>query len=145
MQKTDFEFNKIAAKLSGDMTYSYIKTPEKVFFKGSLEAIEGGVAEVYFNFPLDKKFSACPTISSITKLLSKNKYNELPLLNTGYINEKGKMQISIEDIWHCLFLDSFGKIDKKQGRKEFAIKHLYLDEKGLKIFRKLNWLRVTVV
>lgn len=136
IQKTDFEFSKIANKLSGEELYCYIKKPQEVYYKGDL--IEGGIADVFFNFPLDKKFSACPTISTLTKILSKEKYNELPLLNTGYKDEKGKTQISVEDIWHCLFLDSFGNKDKKQGRKEFAEKHLELDEKGIENFQKIK-------
>lgn len=136
LQKTDFEFSKIVKKLSGEKMYCYIKKPQEVFYKGDL--IEGGIAELFFNFPMDKKFSACPTISALTKLIGKDKYNELPFLNTGYKDEKGKTQISIEDIWHCLFLDTFGKKAKKQGRKEFAEKHLELDEKGIEDFQKIK-------
>src|SRR5690606_78282 len=109
LQKTDFEFSKIANKLSGEKMYCYSKKTQEVFYKGTL--IEGGVAEIVFNFPLDKKFSACPTTSVTTKLLGKDRYKELPFLNTGYKEEKNKTQISIEDIWHCLFLDDFGKKD----------------------------------
>jgi CRISPR-associated endonuclease Csn1 len=136
LQKTDFEFSKIANKLSGEKMYCYIKKPQEVFYKGHL--IEGGIAELFFNFPLDKKFSACPTISALTKILSKNGYKDIPLLNTGYKDEKGKTQISIEDIWHCLFLDTFGKKDKKTARKEFAEKHLGLDENGIEDFQKIK-------
>jgi len=136
LQKTDFEFSKIANKLCGDDMYCYIKKPQEVYFKG--EKIEGGVAEVFFNFPIDKKFSACPTTAAITKLIGKDNYDTLTLLNTGYKDEKGKATISIEDIWHCLFLDSFGEKDKSQGRKEFAKKHLNLDKKGVETFRKIK-------
>ncbi|HEY9219941.1 MAG TPA: HNH endonuclease domain-containing protein [Lutibacter sp.] len=136
LQKTEFEFNKIANKLSGEKMYCYIKKPNEVFYKGNL--IEGGVADLYFNFPLDKKFSACPTLSVLIRFLGKEKYNELPLLNTGFKDEKGKTQISIEDIWHCLFLDTFGNKDKKQGRKEFAEKHLELNLKGVEDFQKIK-------
>lgn len=136
IQKTDFEFRKIANKLSGEKMYCYIKKPQEVFYKGDL--IDGGVADLYFNFPLDKKFSACPTLSVLNKFLGKEKYNELPLLNTGYKDEKGKTQISIEDIWHCLFLDTFGNKAKAQGRKEFAEKHLELNLKGVEDFQKIK-------
>lgn len=136
LQKTDFEFRKITNKLSGEKMYCYIKKPQEVFYKGDL--IEGGVADLYFNFPMDKKFSACPTLSVLTKFLGKEKYNELPLLNTGYKDEKGKTQISIEDIWHCLFLDTFGNKDKTQGRKEFAEKHFELNLKGVEDFQKIK-------
>ncbi|CAG0999905.1 MAG: hypothetical protein HND27_05990 [Bacteroidetes bacterium] len=138
LQKTDFEFRKIAEKLSGDKTYCYVKTPEKVFFKKDDEPIEGGVAELFFNFPLDKKISACPTTSAISKLLGKDKYKEKPFLNTGYKEEKNKTNISIEDIWHCLFLDDLEKKDRKTIRKEFAEKHLALDEKGIEDFQKIK-------
>ncbi len=138
LQKTDFEFSKIAEKLSGDKTYCYAMFPEKVFFKKADKPIEGGVAEIVFNFPLDKKFSACPTTSAITKLLGKERYKEFPFLNTGYKEEKNKTQISIEDIWHCLFLDDLEKKDRKTIRKEFAEKHLELDEKKIEDFQKIK-------
>ncbi|OFY91356.1 MAG: hypothetical protein A2236_13840 [Bacteroidetes bacterium RIFOXYA2_FULL_33_7] len=95
LQKTDFDFVKIANKLSGEEMYCYIKKPQEVFYKGNI--IEGGVANIFFNFPLDKKFSACPTISALSKLLGKDKYNEIPFLNSGYKDEKNKTQISVED------------------------------------------------
>lgn len=141
LQKTDFEFNKIANKLCGETMYCYTKRPQEVFHKGTL--IEGGVAEIFFNFPLDKKFSACPTTSAIIKLIGKDKFEELPFLNTGYKEEKNKTQISIEDIWHCLFLDDVVKPDKKiikkdTIRKEFAERHLGLDQKGVEDFRKIK-------
>ncbi len=137
-QKTDFEFKKIAEKLSGDETYCYVKMPEKVFFKNDKKELEDVEAQVYFNFPLDKKFSACPTISALQKIIGKEKYKEMQLLNTGYHDEKGKRQLSIEDVWHCLFMDSFGKKDKKDGRKEFAERHLNLDEKKVGDFQKIK-------
>ncbi len=136
LQKTDFDFVKIANKLSGEEMYCYIKKPQEVFYKGNI--IEGGVANIFFNFPLDKKFSACPTISALSKLLGKDKYNEIPFLNSGYKDEKNKTQISVEDIWHCLFLDDFGKKDRNTIRKEFAEKHLKLDEKGIEDFQKIK-------
>ena len=138
IQKTDFEFKKIAEKLSGDETYCYIKTPEKVFFKNDKKELEGVEAQVGFNFPLDKKFSACPTISTLQRIIGKEKYKQMQFLNTGYQDEKGKKQLSIEDVWHCLFLDTFGKKDKQTGRKEFAEKHLTLDEKGVEDFQKIK-------
>ena len=141
LQKTDFEFSKIAEKLSGGKTYCYVKLPEKVFFKKSDKPIEGGVAELFFNFPLDKKFSACPTISALTKLFGKDKYNEILFLNTGYKDEKNKTQISVEDIWHCLFIDDYGKKDRNTIRKEFAQKHLSLHEKGVEDFQKIKLIK----
>lgn len=137
-QKTDFEFKKIAEKLSGDKTYCYVKTPEKVFFRNEKKELEGVEAQIYFNFPLDKKFSACPTISTLQKIIGKEKYKQMQLLNTGYQDEKGKKQLSVEDVWHCLFLDTFGKKDKKIGRKEFAEKHLNLDQIGVENFQKIK-------
>ncbi|MDT8411501.1 MAG: HNH endonuclease domain-containing protein [Vicingaceae bacterium] len=136
LQKTDFEFSKIANKLSGETMYCYSKKSKEVFHKGTL--IEGGVAEIVFNFPLDKKFSACPTISALTKLLGKDTYNEMLLLNTGYKEEKNKQQISVEDIWHCLFLDDFGKKDRSTIRREFAERYLGLDKKGIEDFQKIK-------
>lgn len=138
LQKTDFEFKKIAEKLSGDQTYCYVKIPEKVFFRNDKKELEGIEVQVYFNFPLDKKFSACPTISTLQRIIGKEKYKQMQLLNTGYQDEKGKKQLSIEDVWHCLFLDTFGKKDKKTGRKEFAEKHLSLNEKGVEDFQKIK-------
>src|SRR5690606_29616855 len=118
LQKTDFEFQKIASKLSGDKTYCYVKEPNKVYFKGSNKPVDGGIAELYFNFPMDKKFSACPTTASLIKILGAEKYHQFKFLNSGYSNEKGKKVISIEDIWHCLFLDTFGKKDRNLIRKK---------------------------
>jgi len=140
LQKTDFDFIKIANKLSGEEMYCYIKKPQEVFYKGN---IKGGVANIFFNFPLDKKFSACPTISALSKLLGKDKFNEIPFLNSGYKDEKNKTQISVEDIWHCLFGDDIVKpnkeiIKKATIRKEFAEKHLKLDEKGIEDFQKIK-------
>ena len=136
LQKTDFEFRKIANKLCGDKMYCYIRKPQEVYFKG--EIIEGGVAEVSFNFPLDKSFSACPTISTLKKILGEQEYNSMPYLNSGYKEEKGKKEISIEDVWHCLFTDTFGNKSKKEARKEFAEKHLQLDEKRIELFQKVK-------
>lgn len=136
LQKTDFEFSKIANKLCKDKMYCYIKKPHEVYYNN--DKIDGGIAEISFNFPLDKKFSACPTISTLQRVIGKERYNLISLLNTGFKEEKGKKQVSIEDIWHCLFLDTFGKNDKKTGRKEFAEKHLNLGVKGVEDFQKIK-------
>jgi CRISPR-associated endonuclease Csn1 len=128
-RKSDFDFEKVAEKLSLGKEYRYIKDRVKL------------EAEVEFNFPMNKTFSGSPTIYSIRKVLDsidKNYYEAIPFLNTGYQNEKGKSQVSIEDIWHCLFLDSFGKKDKKQARKEFAQKHLQLDIDGAEVFANIQ-------
>lgn len=143
LQKTDFEFRKIAVEISGEKLYAYTKEPDKAYFKNNVKPEENGVAEVFFNFPLDKKFSACPTTSAITKLIGKEKYKELPFLNSSYKVEKNKTQISIEDIWHCLFLDDVLKLNKEiikkdTIRKDFAEKHLGLDEKGIEDFQKIK-------
>jgi CRISPR-associated endonuclease Csn1 len=111
-QKTDFDFEKLAKKLSQEKDYRYIKDKNKL------------AAEVEFNFPMDKTFSACPTMAQLKKNLGKEDYSSRPLLNSGYKNEKGKYKVSIEDIWHCLFADSFGNKDKTLARKDFAKKHL---------------------
>lgn len=116
-QIKDVEFKKLADKLCGDKDYRYVKDKEKQ------------AAEVEFNFPMSTTFPGCPTIKILKSILGKDesgnyRYDDMPLLNTGYKDEKGKTQISIEDIWHCLFADSFGKKTKQQARKEFAEKHL---------------------
>ena len=54
------------------------------------------------------------------------------------LDEKGKKQLSIEDVWHCLQMDTFGSKDKKTVRAEFAKKHLKLDEKALDNFVKIK-------
>lgn len=125
-RKTDFEFEKLAKKLSKDKSYRYIKD------RNVLEA------EVEFNFPMDKSFSGCPIIASLEKLLGREDFNKMQFINSGYKDEKGKQQVSIEDIWHCLFIDSFGKKDKKLARKEFALKHLQLDIDGADTFSKIQ-------
>ena len=134
----DFEFSKIAALLSDTKTYCYIKKPKEVFYENDTQKIEGGIAEVFFNFPMDKKFSACPTTAKLTSVLGKKIYNNFSFLNTSYKTEKAKKQVSIEDIWHCLFLDSFEQKDKKQGRKDFAVKHLKLDDASIEAFQKIK-------
>ena len=111
------EFKKLADKLCGDKDYRYVRDKEKL------------TADVEFNFSEATTFPGCPTIARIKKVLGKDedgnyRYDSLLLLNTGYKDEKGKTKISIEDIWHCLFVDSFGKKTKQQARKEFAEKHL---------------------
>jgi len=113
----DVEFKKIAEKLSLGQDFRYIKDREKES------------AEVEFNFPMATTFSGCPTTTRIKRILGKNEegkffYGSFPLLNSSYKVEKNKEEISIEDIWHCLFVDSFGNKDKIEGRKEFAKKHL---------------------
>ncbi|GET28218.1 type II CRISPR RNA-guided endonuclease Cas9 [Prolixibacter sp. SD074] len=113
----DVEFEKLAERLCGEKDYRYIRDKEKL------------TAEVEFNFPMTTTFPGCPTIAKIKKVLGKDEkgkyyYSTLPLLNTGYKDEKNKKQISIEDIWHCLFTDSFGEKTKQQARMEFAEKHL---------------------
>ncbi|MDR6969492.1 CRISPR-associated endonuclease Csn1 [Flavobacterium arsenatis] len=139
LQITDFEFGKIANKLSNGLSYNYIKRPEEVFLKGKeLDKDSEIKAVISFNFPMDKKFSACPTTSSLRKAIGIENYNAMQLLNTGYKDEKGKKQSSIEDIWHCLQMDSFGSKDKKTVRAEFAKKHLQLDEKGIENFVKIK-------
>ena len=95
-------------------------------------------AVISFNFPMDKKFSACPTTSSLKKVIGEEAYNNMQLLNTGYKDEKGKNQLSVEDVWHCLQMDTFGAKDKKEVRTEFAKKHLKLDEKALENFVKIK-------
>ncbi|WP_026715502.1 type II CRISPR RNA-guided endonuclease Cas9 [Flavobacterium daejeonense] len=138
LQITDFEFNKIANKLSNGLPYNYIKRPEEVYIKGKFDKEFETKAVISFNFPMDKKFSACPTTSSLKKIIGNENYNAMQLLNSGYKDEKGKKQLSIEDVWHCLQLDSFGSKDKKTVRQEFAKKHLLLDEKGIENFVKLK-------
>lgn len=134
----DFNFSKIASVLSESQTYCYVKKAKEVFFKEDSKPIEGGIAEIFFNFSMDKKFSACPTISRLKTILGKEVYEGLSLLNTGHKNEKGKKQVSIEDIWHCLFLDSSGEKNKKKGRRDFAEKHLNLNKKAIESFQKIK-------
>ena len=138
LQITDFEFGKIANKLSNGLPYNYIKRPEEVYIKGKTDKDSEIKAVISFNFPLDKKFSACPTTSSLKKVIGTEKYSAMQLLNSGYKDEKGKKQISIEDVWHCLQMDSFGSKDKKTVREEFAKKHLQLDEKGIENLVKIK-------
>lgn len=138
LQITDFEFNKIANKLSKGLSYNYIKRPDEVYIKGKLDKESGSRAEISFNFPMDKKFSACPTISSLKRVIGEGAYNNMQLLNTGYGDEKGKKQLSIEDVWHCLQMDTFGTKDRKTVRTEFAKKHLKLDEKIIENFVKIK-------
>jgi CRISPR-associated endonuclease Csn1 len=128
LQITDFEFGKIANKLSEGQPYGYIKRPDEVYLKGKKVETESD-AVISFNFPMDKKFSACPTIASLKRVIGEDEYNSMNLLNSGYGDEKGKKQLSIEDIWHCLQMDTFGSKDKKTVRAEFAEKHLKLDDK----------------
>lgn len=137
LQITDFEFGKIANKLSKGQSYSYIKRPEEVYLKGKKVETESN-AVVSFNFPMDKKFSACPTIASLKRVIGEEAYNNMKLLNTGYGDEKGKKQLSIEDVWHCLQMDTFGTKDKKAVRTEFTKKHLKLGEKALENFVKIK-------
>lgn len=137
LQITDFEFGKIANKLSKGQSYCYIKRSDEVYLKGKKVETESD-AIVSFNFPMDKKFSACPTIASLKRVFGEEEYNNTQLLNTGYGEEKGKKQLSIEDIWHCLQMDTFGSKDKKTVRTEFANKHLKLDEKALENFVKIK-------
>lgn len=111
-RKGDFDFEVVAKALSQGKDYRYIKDRNKL------------EAEVEFNFPMDKTFSGSPSLYLIRKALGKEYFNSIPFLNTGYQDEKGKSLVSVEDIWHCLFLDSFGKKDKKQARKDFVLKHL---------------------
>ncbi len=113
----DVSFEKLAEKLCGGEDFRYIKDKEKL------------EAEVEFNFPITTTFSGCPTIAHLKKVLGKDNtgkywFYKLPLLNTGYKDEKDKKQISIEDIWHCLFVDSYGEKTKQQAREDFAKKHL---------------------
>lgn len=138
LQISDFEFSKIANKLSNGLPYNYIKRPEEVYIKGKTDKDSEIKAVISFNFPMDKKFSACPTTSSLKKIIGSEKYSSVPLLNSGYKDEKGKNQISIEDVWHCLQMDSFGSKDRKTVREEFAKKHLQLDEKGIENFVKIK-------
>ncbi|MCZ4317401.1 hypothetical protein O4H26_00180 [Aequorivita viscosa] len=126
MQISDFEFSKLAKKLSDGKIFRYSKD------KKVLEA------EVEFNFPMDKKFSACPTTAALHKIIGVETYARIPLLNTGYHDEKSKKQVSIEDVWHCLQMDSYGSKDKKTVRREFAENHLQLDEKGIENFVKVK-------
>lgn len=137
LQITDFEFGKIANKLSEGHPYGYIKRPDEVYLKGKKIETESDAA-ISFNFPMDKKFSACPTIASVKRAIGEEAYNNMQLLNTGYGDEKGKKQLSIEDVWHCLQMDTFGSKDKKTIRTEFAKKYLKLDEKGLENFVKIK-------
>lgn len=137
LQITDFEFGKIANKLSKGEPYCYIKLPEEAYLKGKKVETESN-AIISFNFPMDKKFSACPTTASLKKAIGVEQYGKMTLLNTGYNDEKGKKQLSIEDVWHCLQMDVFGSKDKKTIRKEFAEKHLKLDDKSLENFIKIK-------
>ncbi|MEZ5106027.1 MAG: HNH endonuclease domain-containing protein [Draconibacterium sp.] len=125
-QKTDFEFEKLAKKLSQGKDFRYIKDRNKL------------LAEIEFNFPMDKTISACPTISQLKRILGKENYASFSLLNSGYKTEKEKSQVSIEDIWHCLFADSFGKKDKKEARKDFALKHLNISEEDAERFANIK-------
>lgn len=138
LQITDFEFSKIANKLSKGFSYNYIKRPNEVYIKGKFDKESDSIAEVSFNFPMDKKFSACPTITSLKKVIGEEAYNKMQLLNTGYGDEKGKKQLSIEDVWHCLQMDIYGAKDRNTVRTEFAKKHLKLDEKALENFVKIK-------
>jgi len=138
LQISDFEFGKIANKLSSGLPYNYIKRPEEVYIKGKLDKEFETKAVISFNFPMDKKFSACPTTASLKRIIGVESYNAMQLLNTGYKDEKGKKKLSVEDVWHCLYLDSFGLKDKKTVREEFAKKHLNLDKKGIEIFLKIK-------
>ncbi len=135
LQKTDFEFVKIANKLSKGEPYCYVKKPDEVFVKGKKENLK---AIISFNFPIDKKFSACPTTASLKKVIGFEEYNKMTFLNTGYNDEKRKKQLSIEDVWHCLQLDVFDSKDRKTIRKEFAEKHLKLDSKSIESFIKIK-------
>lgn len=137
LQITDFEFGKIANKLSQGQSYNYIKRPEEIYLKGKKVETESN-AVFCFNFPMDKKFSACPTIASLKRVIGEEAYNNMQPLNTGYGDEKGKKQVSTEDVWHCLQMDSFGCKDKKTVRGEYAKKHLKLDEKALENFVKIK-------
>lgn len=123
-RKNDFEFKIIAEALNNGRTYRYIRD-RKVLS-----------AEIEFNFPIDKKLSACPTTYSLKKIL-KEKYAELPFLNTGH-NDSTKNKITIEDAWHCLFTDSFGNKSKAEYRKYFAVKRLGLEEKQAEEFAKIK-------
>ena len=125
-QKTDFEFEKLAKKLSQGKDFRYIKDRNKLS------------AEIEFNFPMDKTLSVCPTISQLKRILGKENYSSFSLLNTGYKTEKGKSQVSVEDIWHCLFADSFGKKDKKEARKDFALKHLNFSKEEAEKFANIK-------
>ena len=115
--KKEVEFKKLADILCDGKDYRYIKDKEKL------------AADIEFNFPETTTFPGCPTIKNLKSILGKDehgnhRYDNFSLLNTGYKDEKGKTQISIEDIWHCLFINSFGEKSKEKARKEFAIKHL---------------------
>ena len=125
-QKTDVEFGQIARILSKGKTYRYYKDKENT------------KAEIIFNFPMDKTFSACPTISQLRKVLGHDLYDSLDFLNTSSKKEKGKAQSSVEDVWHCLFTDSFGAKSKFDGRKAFAKKHLALDDEGAEKFARIQ-------
>lgn len=138
LQKTDFEFGKLANKLSKGLPYNYVKRPEEVYINGKIDKDGYKNAAISFNFAMDKKFSACPTISSLKKAIGAEKYDSMPFLNSGHKDEKGKKQISIEDVWHCLQMESFGLKDRKIVREEFAKKHLQIDEKGIETFVKIK-------
>lgn len=125
-RKNDFEFQEIAEKLSPGKSIRYIKDKKTL------------TADVEFNFPMDKTFSGSPTTYSLKRVIGKDNFNLLPFLNTGHIDQKGKKQVSVEDIWHCLFVDSFGKKDKTEARKHFAIKHLHLDDEKSDLFSRIQ-------
>ncbi|MBU1580009.1 MAG: hypothetical protein KJ754_11320, partial [Bacteroidetes bacterium] len=120
------EFEKLAKKLSQGKDFRYVKDRNKM------------TAEIEYNFPMDKTLSACPTQSQLKRILGKDNYGSFSLLNTGYKAEKGKSQVSIEDIWHCLFVDSFGKKDKKEARKDFALQHLNISEEDVERFANIK-------
>jgi CRISPR-associated endonuclease Csn1 len=136
LQKTDFDFTKIAEKISQEKCYCYSKNPNLVYYKG--EIVEDVSPELYFNFPMDKKFTACPTTADIMKILGKDNYYTHPLINTGHKIEKWKKNLSIEDIWHILAAESEGNRPKSDIRRSFAEKHLNLDEKRLTFFEKIK-------
>ncbi|MBN1464107.1 MAG: hypothetical protein JW922_10635 [Paludibacteraceae bacterium] len=126
IRKTDFDFEKIANELCQGKSKRYIKDRKVT------------EAQIEFNFPMDKTFSACPTIYQIQKTIGKEKYNTLVFLNESTKEEKNKQEVSIEDVWHCLFVDSFGEKSKQEARINFAQKHLGLNEENATAFSKIQ-------
>ncbi|MDA3883830.1 MAG: hypothetical protein PF481_11160 [Bacteroidales bacterium] len=120
-RKNDFEFKVIAKKLSNGYTPKYVKD------NNILDS------DILFNFPLDKKFSACPVTYDIKKVLGE-KFNKLSFYSCNDLTQ----DVSIEDIWRCLFTKSFGSKSKEEYRIYFIQKWLGVDNEKAEIFAKIK-------
>ncbi|MFW5804188.1 MAG: type II CRISPR RNA-guided endonuclease Cas9 [bacterium] len=122
--KNDFQFKKIAKVLSGNLSYRYTKDKDKPN------------ADIEFNFPDEKTFTGSPTIYYLQRVLGNEYYEQLPFSKTDKIQ---KNQLSIEDIWHILFVDTYGDKKKQEVLKEFAINRLrFKDREQIEFFTKIN-------